>query len=67
MKNNAVVVNSVLPKINSIDNSCYLDRKLSQGHPAINCFWMIIAKHAKLRRLNQTRCCLSVTSRSKFC
>jgi len=38
MKNNAVVVNSVLPKINSIDNSCYLDRKLSQGHPAINCF-----------------------------
>ena len=38
MKNKAVVVNNVLPKINSIDNSRYLDRKLSEGHPVINCF-----------------------------
>ena len=38
MKNKAEVVNSILPTINNIDKSRYLNRKLSQVHPVINCF-----------------------------
>jgi hypothetical protein len=46
MKNKAIVVNSVMPKINSIDNSRYL---IVNSHRAT--LLLIVFEHLKLRSI----------------